>query len=319
MAALLLDASPDGLLLVDSAGQIRLANRSAERIFGYAVDELLDMNVDELVPSESRRSHAQRRQSFAERPSRRPMGTGLQLHGQQRDGETFPVEVSLSPLTIDGAVQTVVAVRDVSDRREVEARLALAADRERIAHDLHDLVIQRVFAVGMSLQSVVGLVESPVVRDRIASATDELDETIRSLRSAIFHLGSANTYRGLTAHLAELIDERAHHLGFTPDLNVVGKVDDVPDFVADQLIATLTEALSNVLRHAHATAASVLITRADGELRLEVADNGTGISVEPKPLGGLSNMMWRAAELGGSCTVAPSEASGTRLVWQVPT
>lgn len=295
-----------------------MANRSAATIFGYDVDDLVDMSVDELVPTEHRRVHADRRLSFARQPSRRPMGTDLQLFGQHRDGDTFPVEISLSPITLDGEVQTIAAVRDVSERQEAQARLALSADRERIAHDLHDLVIQRLFAAGMSLQSVIGLVESSVARDRIISVTDELDETVRALRTAIFHLGRTDTHQSLTAHLAELIDERSRHLGFTPDVNIVGQIDDLPEFIADQLIATLTEALSNVVRHANATDASVLVTRLDGELRLEVSDNGAGISAAPKPLGGLSNMMWRAAELGGACTVAPSGASGTRLVWYVP-
>lgn len=305
-------------MLVDRSGRIRLANQSAATIFGYGVDELLDMSVDELVPTENRRAHADRRLSFTQQPSRRPMGTDLQLRGQHRDGDTFPVEISLSPLTVDGEIQTIATVRDVSERQEAQAQLALSADRERIAHDLHDLVIQRLFAAGMSLQSVVGLIESSVARDRIISVTDELDETVRSLRTAIFHLGRTESYRTLTAHLAELIDERSRHLGFTPSVNIAGEIDDLPDFVADQLIATLTEALSNVLRHANASDASVSVTRLDGELRLEVTDNGTGILGSPKPLGGLSNMMWRAAELGGSCTVTPSLGSGTQLVWHIP-
>lgn len=314
----MLDASPDGLLLVDGSGRIRLANRSAASIFGYDEDQLLDMNVDDLVPIENRRVHADRRRSFGNQPSRRPMGTDLLLRGQHRDGDTFPVEISLSPLTVDGEIQTIATVRDVSDRQEVQAELALSADRERIAHDLHDLVIQRLFAAGMSLQSVLGLIESSVARDRIISVTDELDETVRALRTAIFHLGRSDTYRSLTAHLAELVDERSRHLGFTPHVSIVGEIDDLPDFVADQLLATLTEALSNVLRHANASDASVSVTRLDGELRLEVSDNGTGISAAPKPLGGLSNMMWRAAELGGSCTVTPGGTTGTRLVWHIP-
>jgi two-component system, NarL family, sensor histidine kinase DevS len=319
LAALLLDASPDGLLLVDVAGIVRVANRSASAIFGYEHDEFIGMSVEQLVPHSARDRHVGHRATFANNPSRRPMGTDLRLSAQHRDGNTFPVEISLSPLTVGRQVQTVATIRDVSERQEALARVALLKDRERIAHDLHDLVIQRLFAVGMSLQSVTSLIDSPVALDRINAATDELDETVRAIRTTIFRLGSTDTRQSVTAQLTGLVRERSRHLGFAPDLHVRGPVDDLPDLIADQLVATLTEALANVARHANASDVAIDIHCGDGGLTLVVHDNGTGIAASPKPNGGLSNMMWRAAELGGSCSVAPGEPIGTRLVWFVPT
>lgn len=318
LSTALLDASPDGLLLVDSNGVVRLTNRSAATIFGYEQDQLVGMSVEQLVPTELRDRHVRDRHTFARAPSARPMGTGLRLHGQHRDGDTFPVEISLRPITLGGDVQTVAAIRDVSERRETIARAVLHQDRERIAYDLHDLVIQRLFASGMSLQSIIGLVESPIVRDRVLAVIDELDETVRAVRTAILRIGSPTSYQSLAGHLNEIVAERGRSLGFTPDLHIEGPLDDLADHIADELVATLAEALGNIARHADATDATIEITRSNETVDLLVRDNGTGISSGPKPLGGLSTAMWRATELGGSCSIIPTEPSGTQLVWHVP-
>lgn len=317
LAATLLDASPDGLLLVAADGEILLANPQAERMFGRG-DQIVGSSVDELVPDEKRGGHAALRARYSERPTSRPMGTGLRLLAQHSDGSLFPVEISLSHVTIDGTAYTIAAVRDVSERQETMARVALLKDRERIARDIHDMVIQRIFAAGMQLQAVSGLVESPVAKGRLAEVTDDLDETIRQLRQSIFQLGQDDEQRTLSSHLAAVIDERSRHLGFAPSLNVEGGLDDLPDFIGDQLVATLTEALSNVARHAGATEATIDVVRTVGAVSLTVRDNGVGMDRVPKVRGGLSNMMWRAAELGGTCSVAPSTPRGTMLVWNVP-
>lgn len=318
LARMLLDASPDGLLLVAVDGTIRLANNQAATLFGTRQDDLVGTSVEELVPVEQRRSHASLRQRYGSNPSRRPMGTDLRLRALRRDGSKFPVEISLSPLTIEGEDLTIATVRDVSARQETQARVALLKDRERIARDIHDMVIQRLFAAGMSLQAVSGLVDSSVARDRIATVTDELDETIRQLRHSIFQLGQPDEQQTLSAQVEMVVEERSRHLGFVPIVDIVGELDELPDFIGDQLVATLTEALSNVARHANATEVRVQLTRAHDRISLAVSDNGVGMNDLPKPRGGLSNMMWRAAELGGTCSVAPSESKGTTLVWNVP-
>jgi signal transduction histidine kinase len=213
---------------------------------------------------------------------------------------------------------TVATVRDVSDRQESATRMAMLQDRERIARDLHDMVIQRLFASGMSLQAVQSTAQPPMVAERIAATINDLDDTIRELRAAIFQLGQHGERRTLSAQITELVHERARHLGFEPVLRFVGDIDTLPDFIADQLVATVTEGLSNVVRHANATAAEVFIEQISDRVSLQISDDGVGLPNEPKRSGGLSNMMWRAAELGGSCTVSPNVPAGTRLVWDVP-
>ncbi len=314
----LIDSSPDGLLLVDADGIIRLANPVAGRLFGRSQEEFVGSSIDELVPPEFRATHEQRRADFAAAPSSRPMGTGLQLFAQHSSGEMFPVEISLSPCTVDDTMLTIATIRDVSERQESASQMAMLRDRERIARDLHDMVIQRLFAAGMSLQAVQHAAQPPMVADRIGATIIELDDTIRELRAAIFRLGQHNEQRTLSAQITELVHERARHLHFEPVLRLLGDLDTLPDFIADQVVATVTEGLSNVARHAKATAVDVRIARTAAALSMQINDNGVGIPNQPKRSGGLSNMMWRAAELGGSCTVGPNEPIGTRLLWTVP-
>jgi two-component system sensor histidine kinase DevS len=317
-AGALIDACPDGVILVDDQGRILLTNPVAAKMFGHTVDELVGSSVDELVPPEYRAAHPGHRAEYAAHATIRPMGTGPRLFAQDADGGMFPVEISLSPFTVDGVHHTIATIRDVSDRQEFATEMAMLHDRERIARDIHDMVIQRLFAAGMSLQAVQGRAQPPVVADRIASTINELDDTIRELRAAIFRLGQQGEKRSLSAQLTEIVHERSRHLGFEPELRIVGDIDHLPDFIADQLVATVTEGLSNVVRHAEATDARIHIEHVGDRLSLSIADNGRGLPDAPKRSGGLSNMMWRAAELGGSCTVGPNEPSGTVLAWVVP-
>jgi len=290
----------------------------AGSLFGWTEDELVGSSIDELVPTEFRATHPQRRADYAAAPSSRPMGTGLELFAQHSSGEMFPVEISLSPCVIDNTMFTIATVRDVSDRQESASQMAMLEDRERIARDLHDMVIQRLFAAGMTLQAVQSTAQPPMVADRIGATISELDDTIRELRAAIFRLGQHGEHRSLSAQITELVHERARQLGFEPALRLAGDLDTLPAFIADQVVATVTEGLSNVVRHANASTADVHIERNGDSLSLRISDNGVGVPNEPKRSGGLSNMMWRAVELGGNCTVAPNDPAGTRLLWNVP-
>ena len=119
----LLEAAPDAILEVNQEGQIMLLNEAAERMFGYSRGELLGLNVENLVPAAMRSGHAQHRASYASHPNTRPMGTGLELQGQRKDGSLFPVEISLSPNWIEGALHVIASVRDITERKVVEDRI----------------------------------------------------------------------------------------------------------------------------------------------------------------------------------------------------
>ncbi|GGT05132.1 histidine kinase [Planobispora rosea] len=216
--------------------------------------------------------------------------------------------------------QAAVALELADARRDAE-RLGLLEDRDRIAKDLHDVVIQRLFAVAMTLMSTVKMVDDPTASARLRHAVDELDQTIKEIRSTIFALQSppqAGQVRSLRGQVTELVEASREQLGFMPGIRLEGPLDNtVPEEVAEQLRAVLREALSNVARHARASRAQVLVGVSEGTLLLEVSDDGVGIP-EGGRRSGLRNMAERAARLGGTFTAERAEGGGSRLRWRVP-
>ncbi|RRS01433.1 GAF domain-containing sensor histidine kinase [Glycomyces terrestris] len=196
-------------------------------------------------------------------------------------------------------------------------RLVVFRDRDRIGRDLHDLVIQRLFATGLQLQSIVHLVDAPEAATRIHSAVDEIDGAISDLRAAIYSLHT-DTAQAFSQTVRGLCGVVRHHLGFAPQVEFAGPVDDaVPELVRIEVLAMLREALSNAARHAHARQVLVTIAVEAGALRIRVADDGIGIPPQA-PRRGLANLASRAAALGGEFTVNPAEPSGTELRWSIP-
>ncbi|MEV4471941.1 GAF domain-containing protein [Nonomuraea sp. NPDC049504] len=217
------------------------------------------------------------------------------------------------------AGQAAIALELAEARRDAE-RLGLLEDRDRIAKDLHDVVIQRLFATAMTLMSTVRLVERPEASKRLQHAIDELDETIRQIRSSIFALQGTreDIVPSLRAQIVDLVEGAGGHLGFMPGLRMEGQIDTlVPEQVAEHLLAVLREALSNVVRHSHATRAEVSIVVADRRLNLTVSDNGVGLG-EGGRRSGLRNIEERAGRLGGTAELESPEEGGTRLIWHVP-
>ena len=196
-------------------------------------------------------------------------------------------------------------------------------DRERIARDLHDTVIQRVFATGLSLQGTVPLIHADPdsARARIEAAVDDLDETVRQVRSAIFSLESARRVGiDLRSQVLQVCEEAEAALGFDPQVVVEAPVDVRlgGELVAD-LLATLREALSNVARHAEASTAEVGVAVDDLAVALRVTDDGIGPPAGSTGRGhGLANMAERAARHGGRAELVPGPPKGARLEWTVP-
>ncbi|MBB2740890.1 UNVERIFIED_ORG: signal transduction histidine kinase [Microbispora rosea subsp. rosea] len=210
-----------------------------------------------------------------------------------------------------------VAIELDEARRDAE-RLGLLEDRDRIAKDLHDVVIQRLFAVAMTLTGAARLVEHPEAAARLRTAIDELDGTIRQIRSTIFALRAPAGAPGLRARLVELVEGARGPLGFLPALCMDGQLDTrVPAPVGEHLLAVAREAISNVVRHAHATRATVTVRLDKDRLTLLVEDDGVGIPARGRR-SGLRNLSERAESLGGSCAVEARAAGGTRLCWSVP-
>ncbi len=201
--------------------------------------------------------------------------------------------------------------------REDRHRLALFEDRDRIGRDLHDLVIQRLFAIGLGLQGTARAVAETEVADRLTSAVDDLDATINDIRRTIFALGSSDASADVQSEVTRVVERAEATLKFRPRLRFEGPVRTVlGDDLAPDLIAVLAEALSNASKHADATAVSVLVTVGD-RVVLTVTDNGRGLPPDVVE-SGLANIRERAAQRGGTCEIKARAGGGTSLVWAVP-
>jgi signal transduction histidine kinase len=222
------------------------------------------------------------------------------------------------------AAQAGVALQLAASRAEAE-RLTVYQDRDRIARDLHDLVIQRLYATGMSLQGTLPRISLPDVADRITSAVDAMDETIKEIRGAIFALEARDDDipADPRAEFVRLIEEMTGVLGFAPSLRLGPGLRTLDsDELAGQVLIVLREALSNIARHADAIRADVTVDIGqDGFLTVTVTDDGIGIPDGPRR-SGLRNLAERAAGLGGELRLSPAEPAatrpGTRLEWRVP-
>ena len=318
--------SPDGLIVCDANGHIRFANESAARVTGYEIRELLDLSIEALVPDSVRDRHAELRAGYIESPRRRPMGRGPILTARRADGRLVPVEISLSPVSTADGILTIASIRDISDRLEDAARLqstqemlTLSSERERIARDLHDTVLQRLFGLGLELQALSMNLPQDAM-GRIEHAVDEIDLIIQEVRTSVFTLGAAQREGSLGQELGAILAQSARVLGFSPRLRIEGPVENsVSPGLRPDLTATIREALANIARHSQATAASVDIALEGNLLTLRVRDNGIGLPENASTVAGngLHNMRMRAISHRGYADISSAPGGGTLIEWVV--
>lgn len=247
---------------------------------------------------------------------------------RRRDGTDVRVECTISlPTALRGQPPMLVfIVRDITEREQHEAQVqetralvTLMEERERLARDLHDTVIQDIFACGLLLQSVT--MRSGGQHDpRVDEAIDRLDASILQIRSVIFRIGThGDAHQGLLGQVHAVLEESSRILGSQPILRSSGAIDTMASpAVIEQIIPTLRESLSNVARHAHASRVEVELDLTDGVLTLTVADNGVGYSAQGPHGNGVRNMAERARHLGGTMSIATRQPSGTVLTWTAP-
>ena len=253
--------------------------------------------------------------------------TGLEdpavaLEAVQRGAQDYLTKHRLDPELIERSVRyAITRHRNESELRTTQELLNVMHDRERIARDLHDTVIQHLFATGMGLQALANRTSESTTRTRLTAAAAEIDDAIKQLREAIFGLHTTSEI-SVVDELAQVAEANTAALGFRPTIRVVPGVDRIDAAIRHELVATVTEALSNVARHADATAAQVIVDLDGDEITAHVVDNGRGFDAEiGSSIGrlngqGLRNMERRAAELSGGLTVGPGPGGGTRLTWR---
>jgi two-component system, NarL family, sensor histidine kinase DevS len=320
----LFESIPEMVVVVDLGGTVIFANTHTYDLLGWRPAELTGQQVEVLIPTALHDVHRAHRKTYHHSPKARPMGSGLLLSALHRDGHEVPVEIALSPL--EGELPaTVATVRDVTERLETSAqlleartRLEVLDDRDRIARELHDSVIQRLFAAGLHLQASTG---RPDTADRVAAVVDEIDEAIREIRGVIFTLQRpSHLDSGLGEALRVSINESTRVLGFRPTLRVMGILGSVSEDVSAELLTVLREMLMNVAKHARATRTEVTVDVGSDVVTLVVADDGVGMRTDPDQSGGLGvrNITERAARLGGEATFSVRNPGGTEVRWTVP-
>ncbi|MFL6141462.1 MAG: GAF domain-containing protein [Labedaea sp.] len=243
--------------------------------------------------------------------------SGVLLALRRKGGTPFDEErVSLLTSFAD---QTALAL-ELADKQRAQRQLDLLADRDRIANDLHDHVIQRLFATGMRLQGGLRRITDPEARRRVATSVQDLDQTVQEIRTTIFDLHTSEDSSGvsLRRRLLDTVAELAADNAVSPSVRIDGAVDTLvqDQQVVEHAVAVLREAVSNALRHAEANEIVVTVEAGDN-LIIDVADDGIGI-----PAGtarsGLLNIERRAAKCGGTATVGPGPHGGTRVTWRAP-
>jgi PAS domain S-box-containing protein len=330
----ILDATRDAVSIFDAQTlQFTYVNQGFVDQLGYLRAEALEMTMLHIAPEIT---ESQLRELLASIERSEATSTTLTTVHRRRDGADVPVEILLQAIPDgDGHTRAYAKIsRDISTRLQAEAdqqraeqELRVFEDRERMAQDLHDLVIQRLFAAGMTAQALMGRLHEPELAARAATIVDELDRTIREIRTVIFGTqmpGGADDQRVRSRILKVIEDERAA-LGFAPHVALAGNIDTIPDDVTNHLLAILREALSNVARHAHANGVEVTI-EVDREVSLRIRDDGSGMSPgsatgDENRNGtghGLRNMAQRARALGGTFEITSTPGQGAEIECHIP-
>jgi PAS domain S-box-containing protein len=328
-----LDASDDGVFIFDASTlRFSFVNEGAVRLAGYERGELLTMTPLHLNPYATEAEYHRLVGSLLSGESSSVVRQSILL---RKDGSEVPVEKTFrsAPVGRDGNSWVITLARDMTARlaaeaelrhsqdalRQAEQVLVVAEDRERIARDLHDTVIQKLFGEGLNLQAALAGVDDPGrTRVRLESTIDGLDQAIKDLRMAIFSLQNAGPApRGLRGRLLEVVTDATAALGYEPRLQFDGPIETIDDRVAEHLVPVLREALSNVAHHAHARNVRVAVSVTD-DVTLTVSDDGTGVPEQVIGGHGLANMTERARNLGGAFDIHPQTTGGSLLTWQVP-
>jgi two-component system CheB/CheR fusion protein len=324
----LLDSAPDGFVVVDANGTIVFANRTAEQLFGYGSGELIGNEVGILIPQRLQTVHQEHTQAYVQDPRVRPMGLGLDLVGRRKDGSEFPVEISLSPLRSESRVLFTAVVRDISERKLLEderrtlaAELEAEQERDRIAMDLHDGIMQDIYAATLALELALDEAESgQPAQASLERVIDHLHAVVRNIRSYIFDLRPREFSGDLVEAVTNLTNEFGQNSQIPTLLEIRGSARvDLTTSMAVYNIAH--ESLSNIQRHAGASEVRVTLELDDGLCKLEVVDNGSGFDTSAgigQSHRGLRNMQARAQSVNASMNLESEPGKGTHLTVQFP-
>jgi PAS domain S-box-containing protein len=323
----IVERAPDAILVVDESGTIEFANATALEMFGYERTALVGQPVEFLVPDQLRTQHRWDRAEYLEDPRHRAMGAGLELHARCADGSELEVDVSLAPIEARGRRLVVAAVRDATGRHEAEeAHLELMTiverqlERERLAADIHDDLIQSVYAIGLGLLEAARDEETSKA-DALERARTQVSEVIADLRSYVYWLRSqesASRDQQITSRIESLLRGIATGVEWKTELRIPER--ELPPEHQRHTYLVAKELISNVHRHAEAAHAEIAIVVDGGVIQVAVRDDGDGFDPREAADGsfGLSGIRQRAASLGGSVTIDSARGVGTEVCVRLP-
>jgi PAS domain S-box-containing protein len=319
------EAVPDAIVLANWEGRIVLTNPQAERMFGYAQQELIGQPVEILVPDRFRREHIDHRSAYSKRPVARAMGKGLELTAVRKDGSELPVEVSLTP--VETANGTVVAsiIRDITERNQLAQqtrRATILEERSRIARDVHDSLAQGFTGIVLNLEAAEESAENLTeeVRHRIGRARDVARESLAEARRSILALSSAlpvhgdlpNSIREFVARYSSIIKTRLF-------FSVQGTPRHLDSAIEENLLRIAQQATDNALQHARASSIRIELAYDGTTVQLTIVDDGQGFEVKETGRGlGLRGMRERSEEIGGKLELKSQPGKGTRVAVTVP-
>jgi PAS domain S-box-containing protein len=336
----MVEAAPNGILMVDRKGRIALANNQIEKLFGYRKEELLSQSVEMLMPEQVRSRYAAYRNHFFESPEARPMGAGRELFGLRKDGRQFAVEIGLSHVSTDAGLFVLASVSDISERQQAEQGLresqhelqiltgrllqAQESERRRIARELHDDLNQRLALLSVEIDI---LARRPTVSSgQFCEQLHELSTEVRQISSSVHelshrlhpakleHLGLESAVRGLCKEIS------LHH-----ELAIAFRSHDLPDEISEDtalcLYRIVQEAICNAIKHGNAARLEVDLSIHDEDICLRIADDGVGFDpslVEESDGLGLLSMRERLRLVNGTIAIDTRPSEGTRIEVRVP-